>query len=169
MCILGSLSFLNMTLIYNLCQVGDILHSSLCLYGFRKSIFLFSDYQFRQHDLWSYLSQLLPPSGVVSPICSREILFVKHLLHIWPPLLQYIIIPIILRYPMFHVDDSRIIWPSFNKSLIFDLSSLSRKMIYKLLFSTLELACLNGKFFMFDDKFISLDLDQIILQVFNFK
>ena len=73
---------------------------------------LFASYlitNFCQHDLWSYLSQMLPHFGVVSPICLREFLFVKHPLLIWPPLLQSRITPIIFRYMLFHVDDVGII------------------------------------------------------------
>ena len=50
----------------------DIFTLSLCLHGFGKSVCLSFDYQFCHHNLWSYLSRMLPNSRVVSPICSRE-------------------------------------------------------------------------------------------------
>ena len=65
--------------------------------------------RFYQHDLWSYLSQILPHSEVVLLICSREVIFVKHPLLIWPHLLQSQITPIILRYLLFRVNDMGII------------------------------------------------------------
>ena len=54
------------------CVGWDIFNLSLCLHGFGKSICLSFDYQSCQHDLWSYLSQMLPNSRVMSSICSSE-------------------------------------------------------------------------------------------------
>ena len=58
--------------------------------------------------------------------------------------------------------------PPSTRSLSVDTSSLSRKFIERLPPSTLELACLNGKFFALDDKFTSLTFDRVILRMFNF-
>lgn len=98
-----------MKIICSSCRVGGILHSSFFLHGFGKYIFLLFDHHFFHHDLWSHLSQMLPHSGVVSPICSREVLLVKHPLLIYLHLLQSWITPIILRYLLFRVDDVGII------------------------------------------------------------
>ena len=77
---------------------------------FGKSIFLsFDHYLTSPWPLIPLLSQMLPHSRVVSPICSREVLFGKRPLLIWPPLVQSKITPIILRYLLFRVNDAGII------------------------------------------------------------
>ena len=48
-----------------------------------------------------------------------------------------------------------------------DLSSLSRKLIQRLLYGTLEPACLNGRFVAFDMRFSSLTSNRVILRVFD--
>ena len=58
--------------------------------------------------------------------------------------------------------------PPSTWSLSANFNSLSRKLIERLLSSTLELACLNGKFFALDNKFTSLAFDWVISRVFNF-
>ena len=57
--------------------------------------------------------------------------------------------------------------PPLTWSLPVDFSLLSSKLTERLPSSTLELACPNGKFFALDDKFTSLDFDQVIPGVFD--
>jgi len=63
-------------------------------------------------------------------------------------------------------------WETCNKvqiwSLTINFNSLSGKLTKGLSSSTLDLACHNGKLFANDDKFTSLDFDQVISWVFDF-
>ena len=113
------------------------------------------------------LSQMLSKSKVMSMICSREFLstFLYWLYIAWLSstilehtyLLYYILCFVLMIW------DS--LWSSFDGSLPIDFSSLFRKMIFS---STLDLTCLNYKFFAFNDRFTSLTFDWIIPLLFDF-
>ena len=53
--------------------------------------------------------------------------------------------------------------PSYDGSFHFDISSLSKKSIWEHPFSTLKLACLNGKFLTSSERFTSMAFNRRIL------
>lgn len=112
------------------------------------------------------LSLMLPHSGVVSRICSRNVQsIVLSLYNIWVIVKVLKIIPL---YSLFRVDDEGIIMTLLRWVTSYRLQLIIQGDNLETPFSTLELACLNCKFFASDNKFSSLAFDQLISWVFDF-
>lgn len=172
-CILYKVNMLlfKMTLICCSCQVWGYPHFITCLPGFWESICLSSNYIiFSSWPLilcWAKCCQ--SPESCHRYVQEKSHLHFKLLLPYFTFLQQsWITLTNSTKVICFVSMVWETLWPSFNGSLPVNSNSLSRKVISKLPFSTLELACLNGWFFAFDDRFMSLAFNRMILQVFDF-
>lgn len=133
-CILykGNMSLLNLTLVCILCRIWVILTLSLALLGFWNPFSSHRIITYCHHDLWSYVDSNLvefqshvTDNFNISPICKFKPLMpclnfsttiLNHSCQLW----------IILFFVSMMWQT---LWSSFDESLPFDSSSLSRKMI----------------------------------------
>ena len=68
---------------------------------------------------------------------------------------------------LFRVDDVGITMALFRQITSCKLQLIVQEGDLETYFSIFELACLNGKFFMFDDRFTSFTINRMVLKVFN--